>query len=587
MNDELRSLIERFQDGECSPDETAILEERLRTEPSARAAFVEQCLLEMQLYKALALEQAATIREGRDTAPPPGRPAPARRPGLSRDRVLWVAGLAASILLLAGVWWWSPAGRPTATDVRPTIARVESAGGDLLVADHDGEPRPAAAGEPILVGQTVRTQGEESWATLVLPDATRIDLGPESVVQFPAAAGAESGRVHLERGAIQVAASKQPRENPLVFTTAHARVLVLGTRFRLYEEASASRVELEEGKVRLIRTVDGRAVEVPERTAAVATDGPQPLEPSPLSAATARLRHSFPQAGPAVAFSPDGTRLASNRADQWKLWDVADGRLLRSSSRHRDGRFGLAFAGGDILLGLSQRQTLTVWDTREWGERQWPLVGDEPSRDGAPSGDGRWVAVGQVERKMTVWAVEEDGPRKRFAFQTRDNPNRVTLSRELPVGAPRLAYGLWNGGIEILDLIADPPAPVRQFKLTRTPVALALRDDGRGLASYSLPDGLQLWDVATGEKRDVWSSQAARIECLRFSPDGQFLAAGLTDGTARVWSTADGRSLLVLEAGGRTVRGVAFSPDGTLLATAADNGQVNVWECSFAAAAER
>jgi WD40 repeat protein len=336
---------------------------------------------------------------------------------------------------------------------------------------------------------------------------------------------------------------------------------------------------LEEGKVRLVRKADGREIEVNEGSAAVATAMSEPLQTRPLSHGVARLRHSLIGAADAVAFAPDGKTFAGNRSNKLTIWGAADGLPVRTLTGHGDSRFGVAYSPmGAHLLSLSSRKILSRWDPQAGQRQEWPLVEREPARDGALSGDGRWAAVAGGNRRVTVWSVGEAAVEKRFDFAAKDNPGRLALSHEFANGKLRLVYGLWAGAVEVVELIDGQAMPVRSCKLSASPVALALSDDGRTLATYSLPNGLQTWDVASGSKQDIWPGDAARVERLRFSPNGKLVAAGLMDGTVRVWSVSDGRPLLVLDAGCRIVRGLTFDPDGRLLASAGDNGRVKVWE---------
>lgn len=593
----LLALIDKFRDGSLTPQELTSLEEILRASPEARALFVEQCLLETQLYSAMALpgfsdstrcepdaggvlEPAASIALPLMTA----ATLPSRRPG-RRSWVPLYFGLAASLLLGAFLWWqpWHKGALPKST-TPVAVGKIMDAIGEVQVVDDKGQAESAFSGREILFGQKIQTKGEDSGISLTLPDATQVQLGPDSAVLFPHPSKKEGIQVWLESGAIQVNAGKQPQDQPLIFATAHAQAVVLGAKFRLYHEENASRVELEEGQVRLIRTRDGKQVEVPQGSVAVATAHGEPEEmgPLPLSRAEARLRSDLPRAGHKIAFTPNGKTLAGGRIDHLKTWSVPGGKLLETLAEHKDSRYGLVYSQkADTLFSLSDGKKLSAWDTKTGRLRSWPLLPREGSRDGAISGDGRWLAIGQVERKMFLWSLEKGEPQKRLELTPPDNPTRVALSHELPSGFPRLAYGQWVGKVEVLDLNDKGSTVVRQLKLSRAPMALAISQDGLCLATYSLPDGLQVWQLPAGAKHDLWTSQATRIECLRFSPDGKHLAAGMTDGTVRVWSTVDGQCLLVLDAGSRVVRDVAFSPDSALLATAGDNGLVRIWECAF------
>ena len=97
----------------------------------------------------------------------------------------------------------------------------------------------------------------------------------------------------------------------------------------------------------------------------------------------------------AVAFSPDGTTLASASSDKTvKIWNVAEGRLLKTLTGHGDWVVGVAFSpDGQLLASASRDGTVKVWDALT-GEELATLPHDDGVLAVAFDPSGRLLATG-------------------------------------------------------------------------------------------------------------------------------------------------------------------------------------------------
>jgi WD40 repeat protein/predicted Ser/Thr protein kinase len=279
----------------------------------------------------------------------------------------------------------------------------------------------------------------------------------------------------------------------------------------------------------------------------------------------------------ALAFSPDGSRIASALADGTvRVWDATGCREVFSFRGHRGSLHSPAFSpDGTRLASASGDGTVILWDANT-GREIRALAGHTGRVNRmAFSPDGRYLASAGDDHAAWIWDVQTG----KEVFTLRGQFKNVTGLAFSPDGR-RLAGTSSSrpdeGEIKFWDTRTGKE--VRSFRPPGGIVTVAFSPDGKCLAGAGVDRSVRVWDSACGrEIRALWGHTDGLLG-VAFSPDGKRLASWGHDRMVKVWETATGRELFALRGHQGPVGVVAFSPDGTRLASASADGTVKLWD---------
>jgi len=171
-----------------------------------------------------------------------------------------------------------PKQEPPAPRTLSSLATVERVEGDV-VAVFEGKKEALKAGDAVLAGHGLEA-GPGARLTLIYPDTTRLEVGPDSILRELSDKGGKDGLgnwVHIERGSLRAQIAKQPKDRAMGFGTPQAEARILGTTIRIKVDPDpakgATRLEVTEGKVKLTRLHDRMSREVLSGHFAVAAVG--------------------------------------------------------------------------------------------------------------------------------------------------------------------------------------------------------------------------------------------------------------------------------------------------------------------------
>ncbi|WP_406069176.1 serine/threonine protein kinase [Streptomyces sp. NBC_01020] len=237
-----------------------------------------------------------------------------------------------------------------------------------------------------------------------------------------------------------------------------------------------------------------------------------------------------------LAFSPDGTLLATSGGNGARLWHVATRKTAAVLSSLGDGRSigPLAFSpDGKSLVAGEDRGVIQWW--RVPGGKPAATLADPGRTDEAMvafSPDGRTLVTADINRARW-WDV---ATKKTTAVIT-DRSNPVLYGRAFSPDRRLFASGDVFGVIKLWDMVTKKQTATLESD-TKIVMALAFSPDGKTLASGSSDSTTLLWDVATRKISARLTGHTGGVYCAEFNPDGKTLATGSADHTVRLWNTA-------------------------------------------------
>jgi WD40 repeat protein len=276
----------------------------------------------------------------------------------------------------------------------------------------------------------------------------------------------------------------------------------------------------------------------------------------------------------AVAYSPDGTRLATASNDgSTRIWDPETGTELTHLTGHTSAVWAVAYSpDGTRLATASNDGSTRIWDP-ETGTELTHLTGHTSAvRAVAYSPDGTRLATASIDGSTRIWDPETGTELTHLTGHT----SAVRAVAYSPDGT-RLATASNDGSTRIWD----PETGTELTHLTghtSAVRAVAYSPDGTRLATASNDGSTRIWDPETGTELTHLTGHTSAVRAVAYSPDGTRLATASNDGSTRIWDPETGTELTHLTGHTSAVWAVAYSPDGTRLATASNDGSTRIWD---------
>jgi hypothetical protein len=284
----------------------------------------------------------------------------------------------------------------------------------------------------------------------------------------------------------------------------------------------------------------------------------------------AGVQRTKPPAGPVAEGQPAAPKLHYENASE---------RLVRTFAGHDEGVYSVVFSGdGGKALSGGKGGSLTLWDVANGREiRSLTAHAGTAVWSVAISADARYGLSGGGDHKLKFWDLSSGRE-----IRTLDGHKDTVLSVAM---TPDGKFGLSSALTPDYDVRLWDLSTGRCLKIvthyTNTAWAVAITPDGRfGLSGSSSEKELRLSNLSTGQDTLILKGHQDWVRAVALTPDARYGFSGSTDKTLKLWDLSNGQEIRSFIGHTAEVRSVAITSDGKFGLSGGADKAVKLWSLS-------